>query len=177
MLERLRAEGVRHLEANIILHRKNMDEVQDIITRLSGMGVMTNILPLNYGSAYKHWILRPRNVPQSHKFAVRDVGSLEKLVEDVVRLKQKTGLVKNSVEYLEGIPRHVINFDWHCSKRRQLRLDCDGSFMVCCDIAGEVRKYNGLSITPKLFKSFERDWLQSKERVGCPGCYYSSYFP
>lgn len=176
MLEKFKENSTKHLEANVVVNKSNLYELPELANSLSEKKIQINLIPIHYGAQYPYWEFRSNDIAAKLKFTEKDQKDIERIFMKIIQIKKEHGMVQNSESYLSNFAEHAIRLDWHCSKPVQFRIDSDGSFRICNDIHGEVAKYNVLSINKLMLEKFKEDWMKSKIRIGCPGCYYSPFY-
>jgi MoaA/NifB/PqqE/SkfB family radical SAM enzyme len=101
-LERLvrRAQGTALVETNTLLGAHNLDEMPGLIERLLELGVDYCSV-----SSIEHMSLIIHEEDKRHLFP-RDFGRLDRIIEELVALKRRTGRVNNSEPFLRGLARY-----------------------------------------------------------------------
>ena len=85
-------------------------------------------------------------------------------------------LINNTVEYLNFAKDHIENLDGRCSVLSEIRINCDGRLMCCCDKNGSVfDKYTIFDLDDqKKLNEFLKD--QEEDRKNCDGCLWPSVY-
>lgn len=178
MLKRLRDAGIKFLGANIVITRKNLQDIPEIVRILSSEGFWVNLCPIIYSRREVNWTWEYRTkVPPKFLFSKLDLNEIRKIMSQVLNMRN----VKLAVPYayLENMARFGIRCNWMCrTKLSQLRVDADGSMLLCNDISGKISEtFNILNMTNLvMFKEFRRAWRKERKETKCPGCYWSSHF-
>lgn len=171
-LLKFKKKGVKILGANFAMSRKNFEEAPEVAETLSGYGFFVNVAPLVYGKG--NWEFRT-DIPDEFKFKPEDVPKIDGVMNKLLQMKLKGSKIAMPDAYLRDMSKYCVNLDWHCNLFSQMRVDADGGLMICNDIRGEIAdKYNIMNIDKKTYDEFIKDWHNSEERKGCPGCYWSA---
>jgi MoaA/NifB/PqqE/SkfB family radical SAM enzyme len=171
MLLKMKKAGVPYLEVSVIINKRNIKEIPIIVKKMSQVGIWTNIIPVHYGKEFK-WELRAKDVPDEFKIKESDRPTVEKTMNELVKMKRRGYLILNSENYFKDLAKiNCSPTGWHCEDFPRLRIDSDGSLWICNDVKGDVAlKYNILTLNKKTFENFKRDWQTDKWRLRCPGC-------
>jgi len=189
--------GVPLLEANIVVSKRNINELPDIVEELEDMGVWSNLIPLHYhrrACAGRLFIFRgyADEIPEKYKFRTQDKGEERsrhafRLAEEEVKtidrvmmklLKMKVRACRENRPTIINPASFLISFSacaglhrFHCTTFHHLRMDADGRLLICNDVRGEGN-YNILELTPEKFSEFKEYWQNSEERNACCGCFW-----
>ncbi len=171
MLAKMKDAGVPYLETNVIITRRNLEELPLTVKKLSDDGVWCNLIPVHYGSEYK-WELRSCDVPDDFKIRKEDSEMVRSALEKIIDMKKEGYLILNSVGYFEDLIKvNCSPIGWHCDAFPRLRIDSDGSLWVCNDVRGKTAdKYNVLHLSLETLEKFKQDWKLDEMRLNCPGC-------
>lgn len=165
-------KGVKILGANVVINKQNILDLPDVVKALSDEGIWVNLCPVIHGKQ-SFWEFRT-DVPLQYKFTKDDIPLINAVMKDLLALKRQGYNIVVPDSYLQDMSKYCIDLNWKCNQLVQLRIDADGALTVCNDIRGKIAdKYNILDIDDEIFNQFKLDWYNDKERLNCPGCYWS----
>lgn len=171
-LLKFREKGVKILGANFAFSRKNIEAAPKVVETLSDYGFFVNVAPVVHGKG--DWEFRI-DVPDEFKFKPEDVPKIDETMRTLLKIKHEGKKIAVPDYFLENMSKYCIDLNWHCDLFSQIRIDPDGGLTICNDKRGEIaEKYNIVNLDEKSYKSFMKDWYNSKERKDCPGCYWSA---
>ncbi|MDR2411922.1 MAG: radical SAM protein [Candidatus Peribacteria bacterium] len=160
------------LTVYIVLNKKNINEITQYIKFLSKKNISSYLLPLHWDTTTSQFVHRKN----SNKNAFVSSADLEILNFKIQELLAEYDNLKitNSKEFLNIIPKHIRFLDRKCTQLSELRVNCDGRIMCCCDKNGKVfEKYSIFSVKEN-FDDFLK--LREKNALGCKGCLWPSVF-
>jgi len=170
----LKEKGIKILGANVVINKQNILDIPEIVKSLSNEGIWVNLCPVIHGKQ-DFWEFRT-DVPLQYKFTKNDIPVIDTVMKELVTLKHAGYKIAVPDSYLLNMSKYCINLNWKCNELVQLRIDSDGALTICNDIRGKVAdKYNILHIDDKIFNRFKIDWYNDKDRINCPGCYWSCF--
>jgi molybdenum cofactor biosynthesis enzyme MoaA len=177
-LRTLQSWGLTDLAANVVISATNVGIVHDTIEYLLTSGFGVNVCPVIVGQGEVFWEYRT-NRGANIRLSMVAPSSVDLMVQRLLNLKARFPerfLATN--DYLQGLRTFGVHLNWKCwevsSTPPQLRLDSDGTFMLCPDIRGNLN-LNVLDMTDDDYAEYLNfQWKQEVERVNCPGCYWSS---
>ena len=176
VLDFLKRRGVKLLGANTVIHRGNLRNLPIILEFLTGMGIWMNICAMHYGNEDINWIFRS----EYSELALRpkDTQLVKEIMEKLKEMKHAGYMLACPDSYLDGFPEYGIGLNWKCGEFSQLRVDADGSLLLCPDLRGEMSRFNILEIgeNDQYLSEIEEAWYKDPERARCPGCYWSSMY-
>ncbi len=166
--------GIKLLGANVVISKKNLQDIPEIVKALSDNGIWVNLCPVVCGKG-NDWEFRA-NVSDEFRLTDADRPEINNVVIKLLQMKHEGCKIAMPDSYLVNMSKYGIRSNWRCSELAQLRIDADGVFMLCNDIRGEVsKKYNILEMNKERFEEFKKDWKKEREETDCPGCYWSCF--
>lgn len=173
-LMEFKQRGIKLLGANVVISKKNLQDIPEIVKALSDNGIWVNLCPVIYGKG-NDWEFRA-NVSDEFRFTDADIPEINNVVIKLLQMKYEGCKIAIPNSYLVNMSKYGIHSDWKCSELVQLRIDADGAFMFCNDIRGKVAKrYNILKMNREKFEEFRKDWKKERKEIDCPGCYWSCF--
>lgn len=170
--------GVEHLTAYFVLSAKTLDQIVDLVKKLTNKKIWVYILPYHYGKeGEEFWETRDRIKKDNLAIEEKHLPLLKQQLEHLIDLKRKGYLISNSELYLKNIYSTVVGFKWHCpGDIRELRIDADGSLMCCHDFKGNLS--SKFSIFDLERENVYQEFCKSREidSKSCPGCIWPSQF-
>ncbi len=173
MLNRLKEKGVPLLAANVVINRQNIYEIPELVQRLSDEGFYINLCTVQYTNQQKEF---SKPLAGSYKFNEENKKDLEKLAVELMQMKDSGVRLSVPESYVRDMHLFAINSDWQCDDFYQLRIDSDGSLMLCNEWRTELAdKYNITSLTSEQYEKFLHDWKEIRKKTTCDGCYWSCF--
>jgi len=175
MLKYLQKKHVPLLAANVVINRINMYEIPDLVSKLSMEGFYINLCTIQH-TTNSNKEFSDSNINKDYLIPLSKKNDFTLLSKKLLKLK-KSG-IKISVPdiYLENMPIYGIKNNWQCTYPLQLRIDSDGSLMLCNEFRTELlNKYNIVNLTLNDFRSFLNEWKIARKFINCDGCYWSSF--
>ena len=173
-LKKFKAKGVELLGANVVITKKNLSDIPEIIKVLSENGIWVNLCPIVYGKE-DFWELRA-DVSDEFKFSDVDILKINNIMIKLLQMKLEGAKIVAPKSYLINMSKYGIYNNWKCKELALLRIDADGALMLCNDIKGKVaEKYNILDMDKDKFEKFKKDWKKERIKIDCPGCYWSCF--
>lgn len=159
-----------------VLNKKNIDDVIDLIKYMNDCGVYTYILPFHWGNenSFEH---RKNN----EKFAIMTENDIDKYcytIDEIIKMKKEGYLIKNQIEFFEMSKSHIKDLNWKCNGLSELRVDCDGKMVCCCDNKGSVNdNFTIFDLESRLKDFFQMRQLDAQKCKGClwPSSYEAEY--
>lgn len=157
-----------------VLNKKNVDTVVNDIKHFSSQGISSYILPF-------HWDREERFVHRkaNTQFAFvteEDVEKFGKVIDQLIELKNSGILINNTEEYLKFTKEHIQKLDGRCTMLSEIRINCDGKLMCCCDKNGEVFNYFTIFDLENENKLNDFLKMQESDRATCAGCLWPSVY-
>lgn len=172
-LKKFKQSGIRILGANVVITKKNLLEIPEIVRILSDNGIWVNLCPIIHGEG--DWEFRTE-APDEFIFTDADAPKINDIMIKLLQMKLEGYRVAVPDSYLINMSKYGIYNNWKCEELVQLRIDADGAIMFCNEIRGEVAKnYNILSMDKEKFEQFKKDWKRERVTMDCSGCYWSCF--
>lgn len=177
-LKVLQEWGLKNLAADVVISAVNVHQVHRTVEYLLTKGIGVTVCPVIVGSGEPYWEFRTNHGTRRSLAAVPKIH-IEAMVERLLKLKEQyPDLFLSTEKYLRGILSHGVRLDWKCwlvnNTPPQLRIDSDGTLMLCPDIRGNLH-LKVLELSEEDYKEYlETKWKYEVERYQCPGCYWSS---
>jgi MoaA/NifB/PqqE/SkfB family radical SAM enzyme len=173
-LIKFKQKGIKLLGANVVITKKNLSDIPEIVKILSDNGIWVNLCPVIHGKE-DFWEFRTE-VPGGFRFTDTDIPKLNDIMTNLLQMKLGGYKIAVPDSYLINMSKFGIHINWKCKELVQLRIDADGALMLCNDIRGEVaKKYNILYMDKEKFVEFKKDWKKERAKKDCPGCYWSCF--
>ncbi len=178
MLEKLRAQNVPYLCANIVISAKNLANVVRVTETLSNKGIWVNLCPVIWGRGDK-WE-EVEEADNDYRLTRKHTDRLQKIAEELIALKKSGALILPTEQYLQDLPVYGTNLSWKCfsettpSAPTRLIVDADGALLTCINMRGKVTdKYSIFDLKKEgLYEQFSTDWYDDAK--SCKGCYWST---
>lgn len=170
--------GLTELAGNVVISAANVDRVHETIEFLASRGLGVNLCPVIVGQGERFWEYRT-NLGAHMRLAVVPRARVEAMVKRLLDLKGRyPDQVLATEAYLRGLASYGVDLNWKCwhvtDAPPQLRIDSDGTLMLCPDIRGELGLHV-LTMSNEDYRSYlDAGWKREVERYQCPGCYWSS---
>lgn len=166
-LLKFREKGVRDLVACITVTKDNIEEVPEIIAKLSRNGIWGIVTPLQVGDETFEY---SGNVP-----ALQETRQgVVKIISGVLFEMAKSGryLMHNAPEYFLSWSRYFIRQDWKCTNKSCITVDADGSLKRCVDRKLGLEKFSILTL-----EDCWEEYCEALEKpVECKGCFWDPAF-
>lgn len=173
-LIKFKQRGIKLLGANVVITKKNLLDIPEIVKILSNKGIWVNLCPVIHGKG-DFWEFRTE-VPDEFRFTDVDIPKIDDIMMKLLQMKIEGYKIAVPDSYLINMSKYGINNNWKCKELVQLRIDADGALMLCNDIRGEIaKKYNILYMDKEKFEQFKKDWKKERAKTDCPGCYWSCF--
>lgn len=158
----------------IVLSKKNIDTIVDNVKFFSNQGISVYILPFHWDKQ-ESFVHRRANNQNAFVFK-DDLIKFNDTIDKLIELKNSGALINNTIEYLNFAKEHIKNLDGRCTMLSELRINCDGRLMCCCDKNGSV--FDNFTIfdlenEDKLQQFYE---MQKRDRRNCSGCLWPSVY-
>lgn len=165
-----------------VLQRLNLNDIEDVIRFGTRIGWFTSLVPV-HATAQSH-PMNFRTFDPSLGFRQEDYPLVDKVIEQVRRMRRRGYYLYDSDQYLDDIKRFVRNepVTW----RRKHGGACDspnlyfailpnGYFAPCCDhrLGSGIPVYGDDFVKTYRSRRFRED--VSKLVRACPGCMYGSF--
>lgn len=166
-LLKFRDFGVRDLVACITATKRNLEEVPQIVKRLSRNGIWGIVTPLQVGDDTFEYSGRTPGLQETGIDRVRQVARR-------LRHMAESGkyLMHNSPEYFENWERYFIAQDWVCTKKSAITVDADGTLKRCVDRKLGLEKFSILTLEDQWSNYCE----ELKKPAACKGCFWDPAF-
>ena len=156
----------------VVLSKKNVIEIVDLIKYMTARNVYVYFLPFHHSNEGK---FEHRKDNQLNAFVTEeDIKLYETTIDKIITMKENGFLISNSIEFLKFSKKHIKNLDWKCNGLSELRIDSDGKMVCCCDKIGQVNnKYSIFDLEDDVvFEQFVVD--RNKDASICNGCLWPS---
>ena len=179
--------GVRDLVANMVITRKNIHLIPDMVRNLSDEGFWVITSPLNIG---KHGVDEFSSVRYRFSSDSKFVGDLEWKDKDEVRKYTKilADMARSGKYRMHNVPEMYADFmprffrsrDWYCDEPSSICIDADGTLMCCVEwnIFDPVTKkatYSVFDLTDPVKREEIYQAFKYSNRK-CSGCVWDSHF-
>ena len=173
LIDNLSRDGISvNMVDYLVLNKKNVNQVEDIIKYMTERNVSVYILPFHHSDEgeFEH---RKNDMPYAF-ITKEDLKMFDEAVDKIVKMKKNGYLVSNSYEFFELSKKHIKKLDWKCNDLSELRIDSNGKLVCCCDKIGEVNnKYTIFDLADdKKYEEFLID--RKKDADACKGCLWPS---
>ena len=162
LLCRLRNRGVYPLVSTVIT-AENIHQISEIANRVTQRGIMY------IAAVYQHvgGLFSENDVHLAPEPAV-----LQRTLNDLRRLKQRTGLIRNSRLFLENSRLHAEP-QWHCHADRDswVAVDSDGRLMACQEYKSRLHVLDIEDLKDSRWRIQKLDLASA-----CRGCSYHCYY-
>ena len=176
MLHKLKKFNTPLLAANVVINKKNLEDIVEIVQTLSSDGFYINLCPIQHTSDERK-VFSKTDVNKDYMFFDEDRERLQKVCNELIQMKKSGVKISVPESYLEMIPVYGIHCDWQCENISQLRIDSDGGLMLCNEYRTELADmYNILNMTLEKYKLFLKDWKEVRASIDCDGCFWSCFF-
>ena len=164
--------------ADIIVSSKNLDELVSIATSLSSDGIPSYLFPIICGECNTNYESRTRDTPFKLKEVDRE--KVKQIMHTLINMKEEGALILNTNNYLENM--HLYGLEggsWKCKQPTELRIDADGSVMLCNDIRGEISDRLNLAqedIASPIdwWQIYYQLWHETRKKTNCQ-CYWPCF--
>ncbi len=175
MLRRMKQHGIPLLAANTVIHRNNLEEIPELVGRLSNEGFYINLCTVQHTGDPMREFSRV-DTGGGSRFRKEDLPRLRTLSETLIALTKRGVRITVPSSYLAGIPRFAIDCSWQCGRLYQLRIDADGGLMLCNEYRTRLAaKYNITLLDKKGWESYQEEWVEERNAAACTGCYWSCF--
>jgi len=185
MLKDLQKRGtIPLLAANVVISRRNIAELPELITLLSNEGLFVNLCPIQCyleEPKYNGEITEYHFRKGQHKdmLTEADIMKINEVVNEIIELQSNGCKVAVPHEYLIDINKYgLYGGTWKCSQLSQLRIDSDGTAMICNEFKGQKETLPNLSQpitdTDKWSQDFIKYWYDERPKYSCQ-CYWSCF--
>ncbi len=173
MLHKLKKKGVPLLAANVVINRKNIYEIPELVQGLSDKDFHVNLCTIQHTKQQKEF---SKPLEDRYRFNEEDKEDLKELAAKLIQMKNSGVRLSVPESYIKNMYLFSINSNWQCDDIYQLRVDSDGGLMLCNEWRTELTdKYNITSLTPKKYEEFLYDWREIRKKTVCDGCYWSCF--
>jgi MoaA/NifB/PqqE/SkfB family radical SAM enzyme len=173
-LIRVKALGIESLTGYLVLNKKSISQVPQVVETLNSLGVWTYVIPFHHGP---HDFWENRSQTDMNAFTEEDTDRIADLSQQLLKMKADGIKIANGVSYLEQMRTYAVGLNWHCfDSTSEIRIDADGTLMCCNDIRG---KHSSAYSVFDLAESGGLEKFQderSKDAINCPGCYWPSHY-
>ena len=155
--------------ASIVAHRRNAEQVPDLIRWLSARRVASFVSVLHAGKE-AGWRFRSKDTDE-----VLLPEQATRLSRELVWLsEQANALILNDPGYLRDIAFYGSTLDWHCSVPSDLVVDSDGSILSCSDWWGSRCKAMNLLSPDFDLNEWRVAWFADVDE--CEGCFWQCIY-
>jgi len=173
VLQKAKEWGIPLRASNTVINRKNIEQIPELVSRLSAEGIYVNLCPVIWTNEDREF---SQDVPDEMKFIPGDEKLINHVMMVLLQMKYDGARISVPDSYLINTSRFGINVNWRCTDFVQLRIDADGALMLCNDFRTELSdKYNVTNLTKKTYQSFVEEWYKVREKTECGGCYWSCF--
>lgn len=175
MLMELKKRGVLILGANIVITKKNLEDVPKIVRILTENTIWANLCPIiSAQPGEEFWEFRSA-APRDLLFTPDDAPLIDRVMQEIllipnVRLAVPREYLLQMSQY--GIPGRY----WKCQDISQIRIDADGGMILCNDFRGWIADQFNILEMPKKWEEFKKAWEKQRQEFSCPGCYWSAHW-
>jgi len=175
-LKALKNSNIPILAANVVINKHNYKDVPEIVQRLSDEGFWVNLCSVQHTKDKTREFSRS-TIKLDYLFTKEDRPVVKEIADQLLTMKMLGVKISVPDSYIIGLPYYGIDCNWKCDKMIQLRIDADGSFMLCNEYRTKLAEnYNILNMTPEKFDKFEnKAWPTARKSVDCNGCYWSCF--
>jgi len=137
-LRMFRDAGVKDTVCCITVTHKNIEELPEMIEKLTREGIWAITTPLQYGKeGYQY------SAKGMQKYQVTDDAAIRRVAGDLYKMAESGSyLMHNMKEYYLLWPRYFKTLDWKCSGKAALTIDADGRLLRCVDVPGDLVKFS-----------------------------------
>jgi MoaA/NifB/PqqE/SkfB family radical SAM enzyme len=168
-----KARSIPLVGANVSVGALNMGEIHGVIAELAAQGVRVNLSTYNYlreGELPNAFHFR-MDVPRSFKWDPDNLEQAAKFGDVLASLVEFKDHIAGGEEYIWKVMKFGASQSWECVDSNQLRLDADGTVMLCLDKSMP----NPMHILGEWgWEEYHRRWNAEREEVGKCSCSWSS---
>ncbi|MBW2963511.1 radical SAM protein [Candidatus Woesearchaeota archaeon] len=165
--------GIPLRASNTVINRKNIEQIPELVDRLSQEGIYVNLCPVIWTNQEREY---SQQIPEDLKFKPSDEMLMNHVMIKLLQMKHDGARISVPDSYLINASRYGINVDWQCQDFSQLRIDADGALTLCNDFRTDLtEKHNVLDLTQKKYLAFVKDWYETRAKTKCGGCYWSCF--
>lgn len=163
------------LGINIVVCKKNLEEIPDIIKFVSKIGFYASLIPIHLApSAEDKFIIR--SYAPELAFGPEDHDKIGRIYGEVIRMKRSGYSIYNSYYFLRNSPSFLKGrrVAWKCdSPNLYFAISPSGNFLPCVDIKTSVSMLSDDFMDLWKSKSF-RSEIEEKVKK-CSGCFYACW--
>lgn len=169
-LEYFKSQGVPDLHLTIVITRKNISNVPDIIKRL-GKKYWIEITGLDTAKDDSYDFSGYASEMPDLIFHKKDKALIKKIFREIRELKQSGEyMIHTNQIVLDETEKHLINADWKCQTFSNLAIDADGTVRLCLR-RNPFKRFNILDFeNAGIREEFTRTWYEYVK--DCKGCLY-----
>lgn len=176
-IEKLENEGLlkdAKLTCYIVLNKTNLNSIVAQIKMLGEKGIRSYILPYHWdvNNDFVHRKSEHLNAFDSEE----SYNDLKITLEQLRQIKDEFDYIVNSRSFFDEIEKHIMKLDRHCNGLHELRVNCDGRLMCCCDKNGKVNQYFNIFDLKDSEKLNDFLIMREEDTVGCSGCLWPSVY-
>ncbi|MFH1211986.1 MAG: radical SAM protein, partial [Candidatus Woesearchaeota archaeon] len=166
MLQKAKEWGIPLRASNTVINRQNIEQIPEIVRRLSGEGIYVNLCPIIWTTDERKGYAQ--QVPDELKLKPEDARLVNHVMMILLQMKLAGAKITVPDSYLINASRYGINVDWQCTDLVQLRIDADGALMLCNEFRTELAdRYNIAGLTRTRYPEFLEDWRAVRQRTEC----------
>jgi MoaA/NifB/PqqE/SkfB family radical SAM enzyme len=171
ILEMKRA-GVRDVVANVVVHRKNLQEIPAIVKFFSGLDVWVILGILQDCLSDEGWDYRS---PSGLGLKQLPVETIEVVQRELLSLYDEGAKIHNVRSYIENMHTFGRKLNWKCSTPAYIPIDEDGSLMTCVDVRGNAVGFKEYHLQDLLNPAKRDQYIADRaiDVANCSGCYYN----
>jgi len=178
MLRRLKRKGVPLLAANAVIHRQNIDEIPELVQRLSDEGFYINLCTIQHTSDQRREFSRASTQIEGlqKRFTDEDRPRLKELARQLAAMQASGVKISIPASYLENMAEYAPGCSWQCDRLYQLRIDADGGLMLCNEYRSDLaERFNITTMDRFAWADFQNEWVEERKSLDCHGCYWSCF--
>lgn len=184
LLDMKREGSIPVLAANVVLSKKNYKEVPELVRILSEDGFFINICsfqcftrPPTYDGRQITYHFRKNS--NRNMLTEDDLPELKKVIDELLRLQENGAKIAVPRDYINNIiPEGLNGGRWQCHRFSQLRIDSDGTAMICNEFVGQEGNLPNLSKKIDSIDDWNRNfidyWYRERKKFSCE-CYWSCF--
>lgn len=155
---------------NSVAVKQNIDEIIELAKFVNKHDAYFSIAVLESTPGERWWF---RNYAPELEFKPEDYSKVERVFNELVKLKKQGHKISNDVEQLQNAIKYIKGeYKKRCyAGKLYYSVNSDGTFMGCQDIAPIPKRVDEM-------KTIKEAWNYDsmvKDIKTCPGCYYGCY--
>jgi MoaA/NifB/PqqE/SkfB family radical SAM enzyme len=172
------------LAANVVMSTKNLTQLPELITLLSEQDIFINLCPIQCITKiakYDEKIIGYQFRKANNKFSFTEehIPILQQVITELVTLQKQGAKIAVPADYILATPHLGLHGGtWQCKRLSQIRVDSDGTVMICNEFRGETSKLPNISTSiediDKWTTDFINYWYEERPKFDCQ-CYWSCF--